>query len=67
MVTPDAPVKAVNKAQVTRETIASPPGIHPRKTRVKRTSRSDVLLSPIIYPARVNRGSAIKRGVSAIR
>ena len=39
MVTPDAPVKAVNIAQMTSATAASPPGIQPKKTLVMRTSR----------------------------
>jgi hypothetical protein len=67
MVTPEAPVKAVNNAQVTNATNARPPGIQFKNTRVSRTSRSDVLLFPIKYPAKVKNGRASNSGASAIR
>ena len=43
MVTPDAPVRAVNKAQTTKLTTARPAGIQPNNARVKAISRCDVL------------------------
>ena len=47
MVTPDAPVKAVNSAQATMATIASPPGSQPSSAFDSRTSRRGAPLSPI--------------------
>ncbi len=40
IVTPEAPVKAVNNAQATSEMIASPPGNHPSNACERRTSRA---------------------------
>jgi hypothetical protein len=52
MVTPEAPVKAVKTAQATSETMAKPPpGIQPKNLRVSLTSRSEVRLFAIRYPA----------------
>jgi hypothetical protein len=45
MVTPEAPVSAVNKALATSATIASPPGIQPTSAWVSRTSRFGAWLS----------------------
>ena len=45
MVTPDAPVNAVKAAQVSSEMTARPNGIQPNQARVRRSKRSDVLLS----------------------
>ena len=45
MVTPDAPVKAVKKAQAASETMASPAGIQPSSALVSRTSRPGAPLS----------------------
>ena len=38
MVIPDAPVNAVNSAQTANAKTASPPGIHPTRASLKRTS-----------------------------
>ena len=45
MVTPDAPVKAVKKAQVTNAMTPSPPGSQPIAACAVRTSRCEALLS----------------------
>ena len=45
MVTPEAPVNAVNSALATSATIARPPGIHPNRAVVRRTSRFGAALS----------------------
>ncbi len=47
MVTPEAPVKAVKKAQATIAMIASPPGIQPKRGLAIAMSLSGVLLSAI--------------------
>lgn len=67
MVIPDAPVKAVKIAHDISTTIASPPGIHPKRACVKFTSRLGALLSARIYPANVNNGMAIRVDVFARR
>ncbi len=48
IVTPLAPVKAVKKAQITRETMATPPGSHPRAASAKRKSLAGAFDSAII-------------------
>ena len=45
MVTPVAPVKAVNRAQAIRVTVTSSAGIQPSRLRDRRTSRWEVSLS----------------------
>lgn len=45
MVTPEAPVSAVNNALATSATIASPPGIQPTSAWVRRTRRLGTWLS----------------------
>src|SRR3989338_10703140 len=45
IVTPDAPVKAVKKAQVRRVTIATPPGTHPTQAFATSMRRLGVPLS----------------------
>ena len=45
MVTPDAPVSAVNSAQATSATMPNPPFIHPRSARASPTSRPGAWLS----------------------
>ena len=67
IVTPDAPVNAVNTAQETSVTIASPPGIHPKNAFESATNLSGVLLSARMYPAKVNNGMARRVGVLARR
>ena len=67
MVTPDAPVNAVNRAQATNPTIARPAGIQPNMARVNAMRRSDVFASAIRYPANVKSGNATNNGVSVIR
>ena len=47
MVTPDAPVSAVNNAHATNPTMASPAGIQPTSARVRAINRSDDLASAI--------------------
>ena len=47
MVTPDAPVRAVNKAQAMKPTMASPAGIQPNRARINAISRSEDLASAI--------------------
>ena len=39
IVTPEPPVKAVKTAQTAATSTATPPGIHPRSDRKKRTRR----------------------------
>ena len=46
MVTPVAPVNAVNSAHVITATIASPPGTQPSIASVRRTRRFGAPLSP---------------------
>ena len=45
MVTPEAPVNAVKKAQAASATSASPPGSQPSSARVSATSRTGAPLS----------------------
>ena len=59
MVTPDAPVKDVKKAQMITVAIIIPPGIQPKKILNVRTSRSPALLSDRKKPVRVKSGIAI--------
>ena len=67
IVTPEAPVKAVKKAQTKKETIASPAGIHPITKDVNLTSLDERPLSANTYPEKVKRGSAKSIGVSIKR
>ena len=67
IVTPEAPVKAVKRAHTINATMARPPGIQPKKAWVSFTRRFELLLSPRIYPAKVNSGKARRIGVSAMR
>ncbi len=48
MVTPEAPVKVVRKAQMTTLMMASPPGSQPSRLRNSLTSRSPALLSEMM-------------------
>ncbi len=45
MVTPEPPVKVVNKAHTATTITARPPGIQPSSDRKKRSSRCDAPLS----------------------
>ena len=56
IVTPEAPVKAVNMAHAKRATRASPAGIHPKRERKTLIMRWGDLLSDIKKPANVKRG-----------
>ena len=58
IVTPEAPVKTVKKAQITTVAIIMPAGIQPKKALKVLISRSPALLSERIKPVRVNRGMA---------
>lgn len=66
IVIPDAPVKQVNRAQVTKETIATPPGIQPRRASARLNNLFGALLSARIYPVSVKRGIAKRVGADAI-
>ena len=66
MVTPEAPVKAVKKAQATRTTRDTPPGMPPRIACDRRANRSGVFPLARMNPAKVNRGMAINVGDPAI-
>ena len=67
MVTPDAPVKAVKKAQIINPTIATPPGIQPKQASQNRKSLLGELDSAMRNPERVNKGIVKMVGVLAIR
>ena len=56
MVTPDAPVKVVKKAQVVRTTTAMPPGSQPTLARANATKRWGAFPSAMMYPANVKSG-----------
>src|SRR2546422_11249388 len=56
MVTPEAPVKEVKKAQTSAVAIAGPPLTQPASAWNTRTRRFDAPPSAKKYPARVNRG-----------
>ncbi len=64
IVTPDAPVKAVNIAQATSEIMARPPGSQPRSACDRRTNRAGACPALNRKPANVNRGIATSTGVS---
>jgi hypothetical protein len=65
IVIPEAPVIQVNKAQVTKDAMAIPPGNLPIEVFSKLYSRCGALLSARIYPARVKRGMARRVGADA--
>ena len=67
IVTPDAPVKAVKKAQAIRTTSGTPPGIPPSSARDSRANRFGVSPLARMKPAKVNSGMAIRVGDAAIR
>ncbi len=56
MVTPEAPVKVLKKAQTSVAAIAAPPGSQPNQARNSRTRRRLAPLSASRYPARVKSG-----------
>ena len=64
IVTPDAPVKAVNNAHATSEMIARPPGNQPRSACERRTNRAGACPALNRNPANVNSGIATSTGVS---
>ena len=64
IVTPDAPVKAVNNAHATSEMIARPPGNQPRSACERRTKRAGACPALNRNPAYVNSGIATSTGVS---
>ena len=67
IVIPEAPVKAVKRAQTIMAIMASPPGSQPSKAWEKRTSRDGAPLSARRKPVRAKSGMAVKVGVSASR
>ena len=66
MVTPEAPVKVVRKAQMRTLMIVAPPGSQPRTARKSRTSLSPALLSEMMKPASVKSGIAGISGPESI-
>src|SRR5881394_2558374 len=64
IVTPDAPVNAVNSAHETSEMIARPPGNQPSSACESRTSRRGAWPALSMNPANVNNGIATSTGVS---
>ncbi len=64
IVTPDAPVNAVNRAHDTSVMIASPPGNQPSSAWESRTSRRGACPALSTKPAYVNSGIATSTGVS---
>ncbi len=64
IVTPEAPLNAVNMAVEKRATTASPPGIHPKSDSASLISRFGALLSARRNPANVKSGMAISAGRS---
>jgi hypothetical protein len=56
MVTPEAPVKVVKKAQISTVITASDPGTQPRMAWAMRISRCAVRDEAIRYPAKVKSG-----------
>ncbi len=58
MVTPEAPVKVVKKAQTTTAITVSPPGNQPKTAWKKRTIRSPALLSDRKNPTAAKSGMA---------
>jgi hypothetical protein len=67
MVTPLAPVSAVNKAQLQSAAIAIPPGSHPNNACIKFMIRSGAFVEDNKHPTKVKSGSAIKTGIEASR
>ena len=72
IVTPEAPVNAVNIAQIKSDTIPSPPGKNPKNAFAILINRSGVLLSDSMNPANVNNGIAtsidlFERSINEIR
>ena len=67
IVTPEAPVKAVKRAQSRRVIIVRPPGSQPRKIRENWSIRCGALLSERRIPAKIKSGRETSRGVSANR
>ena len=64
IVMPDAPVKAVNSAHATSETIANPPGSQPSSACDSRTNRAGACPALNKKPANVKSGIATRTGVS---
>ena len=58
---------AVKKAQETRQTMARPPGSHPKTVVESRTRRRPALLSASRKPAKANYTSAMRMGFAASR
>ena len=58
IVTPEAPVKAVKRAQLTSVTTAMPPGSQPKMDWARLKSLFGAWLSAKTYPANVNKGMA---------
>ena len=67
IVIPEAPVKAVKRADMIMAMMAKPPGSHPKSAWEKRTRRAGAPLSASMKPVNAKRGIAVRVGVSAIR
>ncbi len=66
IVIPDAPVKQVNNAQITKDAIPTPPAKNPNKESIRLNNLCGALLSAKIYPASVKSGIARSVGADAI-
>ena len=67
IVTPEAPVRAVKKAQAIRIARGRPPGASRKRDWETRVKRSGVLPWARMNPEKVNRGMAMSVGLLATR